>query len=283
MNLDFINKSLKEKSDYNLDYEIACKDEKLAQFIKKLQISKTEFEQNLDLFFIGWLHNDKNQKYEIVRNEYTNKLVSKITAIYSPSVEQKNFAQNFLLPEISFHNYDDFINFFKERRVALKKLPPLKNYKPTFKNIIQRDKLIYWRGGDSIIRSYLLKSFAIIFARNNMRVAYFNLAELTSFIIEKKTNLTSKLKEVDVLIIEFDVLNSSTNWFLSDLRIILIDRITSKKITFLGFDSDFLDQEYGSNFHYSKKNKIQLMKKMINLFETYGTSDSIWNDFIKSD
>ncbi|WP_404911800.1 hypothetical protein [Mesomycoplasma hyopneumoniae] len=232
---------------------------------KIFQLLKEEFIENLDLFWLAIQFLSKpNYKYEIVRNLFTGRLVSKTTFIYNENFVQKKWLDYFLLPEISFKNAEKFAKYVKENYPKSKKILPLKQYKNSFKKMITTHKLIYLKGGDSIQRSELLKSFAIIFAKNSNNVGFFSLSEISHYIYENKLNLLDKLRNVKILLIEFDLVNNFTKWFIVELANILIDRIMNKKITFLGFDDNF----YGNNKDSEKK--------IIGVIKNYGFSDPIW-------
>ncbi|MCI8283395.1 hypothetical protein [Mesomycoplasma hyopneumoniae] len=256
---------MRNEKQLDFSYDSAQKNPYFAKWIQNLSITKEEFIENLDLFWLAIQFLSKpNYKYEIVRNLFTGRLVSKTTFIYNENFVQKKWLDYFLLPEISFKNAEKFAKYVKENYPKSKKILPLKQYKNSFKKMITAHKLIYLKGGDSIQRSELLKSFAIIFAKNSNNVGFFSLSEISHYIYENKLNLLDKLRNVKILLIEFDLVNNFTKWFIVELANILIDRIMNKKITFLGFDDNF----YGNNKDSEKK--------IIGVIKNYGFSDPIW-------
>ncbi|MXR22802.1 hypothetical protein [Mesomycoplasma flocculare] len=259
---------METEKQLDFSYDSALKNHYFAKWIKNLKISKEEYHENVDLFWAALQYLTKsNYRYEIIRNAFTGELVSKTTFIYNEKMVEKKWIDYFLLPEISFANVENFVKCYKENYAKFAKVLPLKQYKKTFKQLIDKHKLIYWKGDDSVLRCELFKAFSVIFARKANNVGFFNLSEIAHFVYANKLNLSQKLKNVQVLIIEFDLVNNFTNWFLTELTNILSARVTTGKLTFLGFDNDF----------YLKPNA----KKIISLIKNYGFAEPIWTDLEK--
>ncbi|WP_232510587.1 hypothetical protein [Mesomycoplasma dispar] len=254
-----------QKEKYlDFSYKTALKNPIFSKWIKKYAITEKEFRENIDLFWLSLQYSTKpNYKYEIIRNFFTNKLASKIVFLYDENENKKEkWTDFFLLPEISLANVEDFVHFFLEDKPKSKIVLPLDLYKDSFKKLTKENKLIYFEGGDSFLRYAILKSFAIIFAKNSKKVGFFNLSDICRFVYENKVNLTDKLKNIEILIIEFDLINNYTTPFFPELGNVLADRIISEKLTFLGFDANF--------------NLQQNNEKILKIIEHYGYQDQIW-------
>lgn len=252
-----------EKEKYlDFSYKTALKNPIFSKWIKECEITEKEFSENIDLFWLSLQYLEKpNYKFEIIRNLFTNKLASKIVYLYDKNAIQKKWTDFFLLPEISLGNVEDFVHFFLKNKSKSKITLPLDLYKDSFKKLTKENKLIYFEGGDSFLRYAILKSFAIIFAKKSKKVGFFNLSDISRYIFENKVNLADQLKNVEILIIEFDLINSFTSWFFAELVNILYERVISQKLTYLGFDKNF----------YQVKNE-----KLINLIKNYGYQDQVW-------
>lgn len=251
-----------EKEKY-LDFSSALENPIFSKWIKECGITEKEFSENIDLFWLSLQYLEKpNYRYEIIRNAFTGELVSKTTFIYNEKMVEKKWTDFFLLPEISLGNIEDFIHFFLKNKSKSKITLPLDLYKDSFKKLTKENKLIYFEGGDSFLRYAILKVFAVIFAKKSKKVGFFSLSDISRYIFENKVNLADQLKNVEILIIEFDLVNSFTSWFFAELANILYVRVISQKLTYLGFDANFDSQQNN--------------EKIIQIIKNYGYQDQIW-------
>ncbi|MHA0296826.1 hypothetical protein [Mesomycoplasma ovipneumoniae] len=247
----------------DLDYETALRNPKFASWIKRLKIDKNEYYDNLDLFWQAtkW-EKIPNYKFEIIRAPETRKLQEKCTFLWSE--DNKKWGEFLLLPEISFPKFNHFVKIMEQLNIEKfgQILPLLEKFKIYLNKNKINQSLVYWTNWDGVLQTLLLKSFTVFFAIRKINVGYFNLSEICQFITENKAKLTKKLKNVDVLIVELDIISNFTTWFLAELEKIIAERIITNKLTILSFDSDF----------YNKSGN----QKIANLIKYHGINGFDW-------
>ncbi|MDO6856742.1 hypothetical protein [Mesomycoplasma ovipneumoniae] len=263
---DLKNSQILENLDnkfLDLDYESALKNPKFASWIKQLKIDKNEYYDNLDLFWRAteW-EKLPNYKFEMIREPQTRKLKEKCVFLWSE--DNKKWAEFLLLPEISFPKFKDFFKIMEQLNVGKfgQILPLLEKFKIYLNKNKMSESLVYWTNWDSVSQTLLLKSFTVFFALRKINVGYFNLSEICQFITENKAKLTKKLKNVDVLIVELDIISNFTTWFLAELEKVIAERIITNKLTIISFDSDF----------YNKSGN----QKIANLIKYHGINGFDW-------
>lgn len=240
----------------------------IQEIAKKWNISFEEFRAHIYLFLVQLQNKDKNLNFSIVRNN-KNKLVRKIHFINKPEIDFRSFL---IYKEEGFAEYEDIFEKIKN----IDKAPDLSKiftfYKNNLSKFLKQNKWIFWYGGTSNWRSTLLKFLAIMFAKKEKTVVYFDINDFHWWIYSKSKNefhnIMKKIKSVDVFILEGINNNNLNLWTVELINQILKSRsFHSDKITFVSSNYDINQLQNAINIAKQKKENIVEGKKLIDLIK----------------
>lgn len=247
----------------------------IQEIVKKLNISFEEFKEHIFLFLVQLQNKDKNLNFTIERNN-KNKLIRKIYFINKPEVDFRGFL---IYKEEGFAEYEDIFEKIKN----IDKLPDLSKiftfYKNNLSKILKQNKWIFWYGGTSNWRSTLLKFLAIMFAKKEKTVVYFDMKDFYWWMYSKPKNeyynIIRKIKSADVFVLEGVSFENLNLWTTELINQILNSRsFRNDKITFISSNQDITQLQNTISTNKNKLNYFLECKKFVDLIKNQSRMES---------
>lgn len=247
----------------------------IQEIVKKLNISFEEFKEHISLFLVQLQNKDKNLNFTIERNN-KNKLIRKVYFINKPEVDFRGFL---IYKEEGFAEYEDIFEKIKN----IDKLPDLSKifafYKNNLSKILKQNKWIFWYGGTSNWRSTLLKFLAIMFAKKEKTVVYFDMKDFYWWMYSKPKNeyynIIRKIKTADVFVLEGVSFENLNLWTTELINQILNSRsFHNDKITFISSNQDITQLQNTISTNKNKLNYFLECKKFIDLIKNQSRMES---------